>query len=252
METRNLGCCSITVKYLVFLFNLIFFACGLGLIIIGAVVQGFFAEYVQFFENKYETPAIGIIILGLIILVIAFFGCCGASKENVCMLNSFAGLLGVVIICEIAAGITVAVLRNEVKTAAHSHMLETMEQYGQEEKLRTKLVTDSWDNLQEDYMCCGVDSFRDWFNSTDYKKIPSSCCIQQSTDCATGIDINTPDDEAATKIFTEGCFESLQNAALKSLAAITGACVAVMLVQCIGIWMACGLVKAVRERYEVL
>lgn len=55
---------------------------------VGAVVQGFFSEYIQFFANKYETPAIGIIILGIIIMVIAFFGCCGAKKENVCMLNT--------------------------------------------------------------------------------------------------------------------------------------------------------------------
>lgn len=249
METTNLGCCSLTVKYLVFLFNFIFFVCGLGLIIVGAVVQGFFSEYITFFENKYETPAIGIIILGTIILIIAFFGCCGATKENVCMLNTFAGLLGVVIICEIAAGITVAVLRNEVKTLAHTRMDDTMDKYGPGET--NEIVTDAWDNLQQEYTCCGVDSFRDWF-AKPFDKVPETCCIKPADLCTASIKNSTSDAEAATMIYTTGCFESLQGAALKSLAAITGSVVAVMVVQCIGIWMACGLVKAVKERYEVL
>ena len=56
--------------------------------VIGGVVQGFFSQYVMFFENKFETPAIGLIIIGLIIMLVSFFGCCGARYENVCMLRT--------------------------------------------------------------------------------------------------------------------------------------------------------------------
>merc|ERR1712179_59074 len=98
--SSNLGCGCLTVKYLVFLFNLLFLLSGLVLITVGGLAQGFFKEYVQFFNNELSTPAMAIIILGCIILVISFFGCCGANKENVCMLRTFAGLMGIILIIE--------------------------------------------------------------------------------------------------------------------------------------------------------
>lgn len=60
---------------------------GLLLMIVGGIAQGFFSTYMKFFSGNYETPAIGVVILGAIILVISFFGCCGAKRENVFMLR---------------------------------------------------------------------------------------------------------------------------------------------------------------------
>lgn len=64
---------------------------GWVLIVLGGVAQGFFSSYIQFFNDRYETPAIGIIILGAIIVFISFFGCCGAKRENVYMLRIVSG-----------------------------------------------------------------------------------------------------------------------------------------------------------------
>lgn len=60
---------------------------GLVLIAVGGIAQGFFSQYMQFFGGHYETPAVGVVILGAIIVVISFFGCCGAKRENVFMLR---------------------------------------------------------------------------------------------------------------------------------------------------------------------
>ena len=45
-----------------------------------------------------------IIIVGVIVFVIGFLGCCGAIKENYCMVTTFAILLGIIFILEIVAG----------------------------------------------------------------------------------------------------------------------------------------------------
>ena len=58
---------------------------GLGLIITGGVIQGKYKSYFDFFGNSFGSVAILLIIIGAVIFVIGFFGCCGAYKENYCM-----------------------------------------------------------------------------------------------------------------------------------------------------------------------
>ena len=42
-------------------------------------------EYYDFFGKDYLGPGILIIVVGVLIFLIAFFGCCGAYKENYCL-----------------------------------------------------------------------------------------------------------------------------------------------------------------------
>ena len=56
---------------------------GLVIFIVAIVVQVKFNEYASFFGTN--NTAVGLIIIGAIIMIIAFFGCCGAYKENYCM-----------------------------------------------------------------------------------------------------------------------------------------------------------------------
>ena len=51
---------------------------GLALIIVGALAQSFVVGHFR--------EAIFVIIIGGVIFIVAFFGCCGAIKENRCML----------------------------------------------------------------------------------------------------------------------------------------------------------------------
>ncbi len=66
---------------------------GLGLIIAGAVVQTKLSEYFDFFGGSVSAAAILLIVVGVIIFVIGFFGCCGAYKENYCMTMTVSGFL---------------------------------------------------------------------------------------------------------------------------------------------------------------
>lgn len=58
----------------------------------------------------------------------------------------------VVLLCEIAAGITVAVMRPQVEELVKKNMDDTMDQYGSPKNL----VTKTWDDLQKNvsiYLC---------------------------------------------------------------------------------------------------
>lgn len=59
---------------------------GVTLIIVAAVIQGLYWKYVDFLDNQFLSAPILFIIVGVIIFLVAFFGCCGAVKENNCMI----------------------------------------------------------------------------------------------------------------------------------------------------------------------
>ena len=66
--------------------TLLFQIFGAVLIGVGAYVQVKLSDYLQFFEaGSANATALLLIVVGALTLVIGFFGCCGAIKENNCM-----------------------------------------------------------------------------------------------------------------------------------------------------------------------
>lgn len=62
--------------------------CGLGLIVVGILVQiGLHSTY-QIQDASASGVPIVIIAVGVVIFFVAFFGCCGAWKENYCMITT--------------------------------------------------------------------------------------------------------------------------------------------------------------------
>ena len=88
--------CSVKVDFVVF--NLIFALVGLVLMGLGVFVQVEAKDYLNFLGNNYTNTPVFIIVLGAIIFVVAFFGCCGAIKENKCLMYTYGFLLLVQVI----------------------------------------------------------------------------------------------------------------------------------------------------------
>jgi CD63 antigen len=62
---------------------------GIALIVVGAIPLFKLADIKDAFpENNPATVPIIIVALGSIIFVISFFGCCGAIRENQCMVST--------------------------------------------------------------------------------------------------------------------------------------------------------------------
>ena len=59
---------------------------GVALIITGGVIQGLYAQYLDFLGNEFLSAPMLFIVVGAIIFLVAFFGCCGAIRENACMM----------------------------------------------------------------------------------------------------------------------------------------------------------------------
>lgn len=58
---------------------------GIILVSIGSVVLEQYNNYEHFLDNKFLSVPTLLVVIGSIIFFIAFFGCCGAIRENYCM-----------------------------------------------------------------------------------------------------------------------------------------------------------------------
>merc|ERR1712079_878616 len=118
---------------------------GLFLIVTGGVVQGAYSQYLDFLGDQFFSTPVFLVIVGCVIFFVAFFGCCGAIKENHCMTFTFAILLGIIFLMEIGAGIAAYRLKHEVK-----HLLETNMEKGMLNYNETGYdgVTHTWDIIQ--------------------------------------------------------------------------------------------------------
>lgn len=59
---------------------------GFAVIIVGAVIEAHYRTYLDFISSSYLSASSVLIGVGVLIFVVGFFGCCGAIKENHCMI----------------------------------------------------------------------------------------------------------------------------------------------------------------------
>ncbi|XP_007244137.3 CD9 molecule a isoform X2 [Astyanax mexicanus] len=97
------------VKYLMFIFNLLFWLAGTGVLAVGLWLR-FDPKTKNLFEGEsspyvFYTGVYILIAAGALMMVVGFFGCCGAIQESPCMLGLFFFFLLLIFAVEVAAGI---------------------------------------------------------------------------------------------------------------------------------------------------
>lgn len=101
--------CFKCVKFLLVVFNFIFWLAGSVVLAVGLWLR-FDPETVSLLngEGAPDTFFIGVYILivaGGLVMVVGFFGCCGAVRESQCLLGSFFACLLIIFGAEVAAGV---------------------------------------------------------------------------------------------------------------------------------------------------
>lgn len=215
------------IKYILFIFNLIFAISGIGIIVAGALVLADVGEFNHFIEGRIMAPPIVLIVAGTIVFIIAFLGCYGAIKENYNMLIAFAAALLIIFVIELAVGIAAAVFKNDFSMAMKDTLKESMRNY-------TDLDKQAWDNVQKKLECCGVDNPRDWLQISGIT-FPASCCNDTQPTC---------------QIFNshkEGCFSKLEMRVQNGATVLIGVGIGIAFVEIAGIVLACCLAAAVKN-----
>ncbi|XP_043481938.1 CD63 antigen-like [Leptopilina heterotoma] len=245
VSTMKLPLTSQCIKYLMFAFNLIFVITGIILLSIGSVILGVYNNYEHFLDNKFLSVPTLLVTIGAIIFFIAFFGCCGAVRENYCMVVTFATLMIVVFILELSGGISGYVLRNRAIEVIEGKMNHTMEDYG-----KNKEMSIVWDNLQTNFDCCGMENYKDWEKIWKNNSLPRTCCDYEpgasgNISCLASNSINS-------KVKETGCLNAFGNFVKGHAVQLGGAGIGIAFVQILGIWFSIILAKSIRSSYETV
>ncbi|XP_043081233.1 CD9 antigen [Puntigrus tetrazona] len=96
------------VKYLLFMFNFIFWLIGSLVLAVGLWLRLDPNTVSLLGKGGPDTFFIGVYILiaaGGLVMLVGFFGCCGAVRESQCLLGLFFACLLVIFGAEVAAGV---------------------------------------------------------------------------------------------------------------------------------------------------
>ncbi|XP_005161955.1 CD9 antigen [Danio rerio] len=96
------------VKFLLFIFNFIFWLMGSLVLAVGLWLRLDPNTVSLLGEDGPDTFFIGVYILiaaGGLVMLVGFFGCCGAVRESQCLLGLFFACLLVIFGAEVAAGV---------------------------------------------------------------------------------------------------------------------------------------------------
>ncbi|XP_053791093.1 tetraspanin-9 isoform X1 [Vidua chalybeata] len=194
---RGCLCC---LKYMMFLFNLIFWLCGCGLLGVGiwlSVSQGNFATFSPSFPSL--SAANLVIAIGTVIMVTGFLGCLGAIKENKCLLLSFFVVLLIILLAELILVILFFVYMDKVSESAKKDLKEGMKLYNSENNIGLK---NAWNIIQAEMKCCGVNDYTDWYPVLGENIVPDRCCMENSQDCGRN---------STESLWKTGCYEKVMS-----------------------------------------
>jgi len=225
------------IKYLLFATNFAVFVVGCAVLGIGiyALVDG--ADLVDIVESAdadvslkvFTSAAIILIVVSVFVVILTFFGCCGAIKESKCMLGTyFTLILAMFVVMIVGAVIGYSQSMDEVRGAVEKSMDKFKDNVDAEGVTKEeKAITNAWNTLQGDFTCCGTyfngssDAGNSWIQEGPYPvgqyKVPASCCnrFQDDSDkdavekCRMNPYSNLPGDEELTGCFNK--FEDLLN-----------------------------------------
>jgi len=225
------------IKYLMFFFNFLFWLSGLVLIVIGAIIRDKYGDYFSYADNKFANAAVFIIIVGVVVFVIGFLGCCGAVKENYCMVTTFAVLLAIIFILEIVAGALGFTYKKKVDSVAQAALEKAVKQYGTVEGEKKLL-----DWAQKTFKCCGNAGAADFGTQ---KNVTCSGINQGVASCHVG-------GKCSGELNADGCRKGFIDFIKSKLVIIGAVAVGIAFIQLLGIIFACFLMKAIKGEYEVV
>ena len=182
--------------------NLVFVAVQIIILLFGLVIVGVGSwlelQYKSLKEildsSRLNYGPYLIICVGLLVSLIGLFGFVGVNGKNAInkySLGLYIILAFIVVLGQMAGAMATFVFREQVESIASEGLNETLKYYGTDSEVGT-LVTDLWNNLQQDNGCCGVNGARDWIGEIrdDSVVFPSTCC-RNTTDILCGRNSST-------------------------------------------------------------
>ncbi|XP_056157601.1 tetraspanin-33 [Lampris incognitus] len=252
---------SPVVKYLLFIFNLIFWIISLVMVSIGV-----YARMMKHAEAAMAClsvdPAILLLVVGVLMFLITFCGCVGSLRENICLLQTFCVCLTVIFLLQLTAGVLGFVFSDKARTKVSDLFNNAIVHYRDDIDLQNLI-----DFGQKEFSCCGAVAYTDWsqnvyFNCTldnpsrERCSVPFSCChiandkAVINTMC--GQDMQDKDYlQAGAYIHTNGCIDKFVNWIHSNLFLLGGIALGLAIPQLVGILLSQILINQIKDQIEL-
>jgi len=229
------------VKYLLFAFNLVFVIFGILLIYAGFTAIARINDYQLLIEDTPNNVAVTLVIVGFFIFLIAFLGCCGAIRENYCMLVSFSAVILAILLIELIGSGLILAFKYKLRNYTEDGFLAAIVKYNNTDLAVDRVI----DDIQSNLLCCGANNASDWDQNPNFKgeSYPPSCCNETQVHDSR---CHLPN------VYTIGCVDKIDNEIRGSFGLLGGIGIAVAVIQLIGIVFACSLSRTVKKEYEVV
>ncbi|XP_063243394.1 tetraspanin-1-like isoform X2 [Bacillus rossius redtenbacheri] len=190
----GLLCGAKCVKVLLIAFNLLLWACGCAMVVVASWV--FVAPTMTYLFRLASTRdvspymiyhvAYSLIALGCAVLLVGFFGCCGAVQGSKCMLAVFFVLLFLLLCLEAAAAVATLVVRDKFLGAMEGRLARQLASRYGHDTANNSGFTEAVDLMQYKLHCCGIHGDGDYNSSRwkdesqgskEPKNVPLTCCV---------------------------------------------------------------------------
>lgn len=83
---------------------------GIALIAVGSIVIVSIDNLSDVFESiELRWTPIVLIVIGCVVFIISFFGCCGAVRESTCMIMTYSSFVMILLLVKVAIGVYILV-----------------------------------------------------------------------------------------------------------------------------------------------
>ncbi|KAM4614922.1 tetraspanin-33 [Polymixia lowei] len=249
------------VKYLLFIFNMIFWMISMVMMSIGV-----YARMMKHAEAAMAClsvdPAILLMVVGVLMFFITFCGCVGSLRENICLLQIFCVCLTVIFLLQLAAGVLGFIFSDKARTKVTELINNAIVHYRDDIDLQNLL-----DFGQKEFSCCGGVTYTDWsqniyFNCTPNNpsrercSVPFSCCHISKDEAVIntmcGHDIQKKDFlEAGATIHTNGCIDKLVDWIHSNLFLLGGVALGLAIPQLVGILLSQILINQIKDQISL-
>lgn len=252
---------SPVVKYLLFIFNFIFWIISLVMVSIGV-----YARMMKHAEAALAClsvdPAIMLMVVGVLMFIITFCGCVGSLRENICLLQTFCVCLTLIFILQLAAGILGFIFSDKARNKVTEVINRAIIHYRDDIDLQNLI-----DFGQREFGCCGGVTYTDWSQNMYFSckddnpsrercSVPFSCCIISkdkmviNTMCGQGMQ-ELEFVEAGNHIHTNGCIDKLVNWIHSNLFLLGGIALGLAIPQLVGILLSQILINQIKDQIEL-
>ncbi|KAL5962442.1 Tetraspanin-9 [Taenia solium] len=203
-------------------------------------------DVVQFIQANSSGLAIGFIVIGFAVAVIALIGLIALFCKNRCLAFTYLTLLTILSIAELALIIYLFAIPGNLDKVAFKLLDKSFEHLRKNDSL-TEAVRSLWRTLGSDgnKMCCGLNGYEDFKETLEY---PPACCRKNTTG-STQPQPQKCDEKIAAKDKVEGCKGKITEFLNKNKYFFVGVICAALVFQIVVLIIMCVLYKKWKVEY---